>query len=100
MTTGAPPPLKETISFQSTKYTPPVRSVQTAIYNASGYIPHPLETFGQSGPGPIPISHLPIGVPSGIWSGSAGETGLAPGMPAWDAAHPTSIHGRAITSNR
>lgn len=45
---GAPPP-NFTFDFQSSKRIPPSFSVQSRLYNDAGFVPHPLQIFGQAG---------------------------------------------------
>lgn len=76
MTTSAPPP---NFVFNSSANIVPNVHIPTALYNANGYIPHPLQLAGTI---PHGATSLPARVPV------AGVTGNAPGGVAWSAAHP------------
>ena len=88
MTTGAPP---DNVSFMSTKRIMPSVSVQTKLYNEAGFIPHPLQHFGQAASGSNPAAGAP--------RNPAGNTGNIPGGFAWQAGHPHTINGREPGSN-
>ena len=88
MTTGAPPP-NLTFDFQSSKRIPPSFTVQTRLYNEAGYIAHPLQQFGRPGGVVSGYARVPV----------AGVTGLAPGMPAFQAAGTHTINGREPGTN-
>lgn len=71
---SAPPP-NFTFDFQSSKRIPPSFTVQSRLYNEAGFIPHPLQFFGQVG-GVYGHRSVPV----------AGATDTAPGGVAWAAA--------------
>lgn len=83
MTTGAPPP-NLTFDFQSSKRIPPSFTVQQRLYNEAGFVPHPLQQFGRAGGVSNDMGRVPV----------AGVTGLAPGMPAFQAGGTHTINGR------
>lgn len=74
------PPKNFTFDFMSSKRIPPSFAVQSRLYNEAGFIPHPLQQFGQAGGVFDSYHRQPV----------AGVTGNAPGGVAWSAA---GVHG-------
>ncbi len=101
MTTGAPPP---NYYFLSSKNILPHYTVQPQLYNAAGYVEHPLQKFGQvggaglhfAGPGdtiqPIFPDHG-AGSQAAFAPPDAGSTGNGPGQMDYYIGHPYTING-------
>lgn len=69
------------LTFTSTRDLKPMISVQPILYNAAGFIPHPLQQFGRPG-GAQPRPNI------------AGTTGNVVGGIAWEMGHPHLINGK------